>query len=354
MLQTAHKEPVLESTDLQGYSDAVKDSNEKKGEVRDELNSQTRSATAVRELDPQPAPGIGNQSVAMPDDSAPDAATARTAAPAIRALNAPGGNTEAPPQATVGSVALARPAETVPDAASARTAAPAIRAMNAQSEQTEAPPNPCSMDVTYYVPKPPIIESSSASLQVGDQVRIQCGFEKRTRQLEWQQCDAAAQTANSILKSAEDSGSRFSGIVSINDGTVGVTTSPEDHSNFQNMKLWTFDEPGSYQVSCKIDNAFHYASDGQPTYLSAAISVDVAGRSDGLTFSRFEPGLARSVTTVQRPSQPSPDTATGSFRLRERAGVNRETADPSTDASPATRTEQNLRQLQDNGNNERN
>ena len=216
---------------------------------------------------------------------------------------------------------------TVPRVAPARTAAPGIRAITAQQDKPQAPPNPCAMDVTYYVPKQPVVESSSSSLRVGDQVQLQCRFEKRTRQLEWQQCDAAAQTANSILKSAQESGSRYSGIVSINDGTVGVATSPVDGSSFENTKLWKFDEPGSQRISCQVDNPFRFAAEGEPTYLSATISVDVIARSDGRTFSGFERGTARRVATVERTSQTAPVAAAGRFRLLERSEISRESSD---------------------------
>ena len=264
MLQTVRKESALEASDnLQGYSDEVKHTNEKKEEIRDELNGQVRSATAAREPYPQPAPGIGNQSVAMPNASAP--------------------GTEA-----------------------ARTAAPAIRAMNAGQADTAAPPSPCRAEVTYYVPEAPVLVTSGAALQVNDQLQIKCAFRKVTRNMEWQNCDAAAQSAIQILKLGQESGSRYSGIVSIDDGTVGVSTSPEDGSDFENLKLWKFDAPGTHEVSCQIDNTFRFVTEDEEIYLKAAVSVDVGARSDGLTYRGFEPANAVSIRVRPAPSEANP------------------------------------------------
>jgi hypothetical protein len=187
--------------------------------------------------------------------------------------------------------------------------------MNAQQIAPQAPPNPCRMDVTYYVPKPPVIESSSPSLQVGDQVQIQCGFEQRTRQLEWPQCDDEAKRAMASFKFSQESGSRYSGMMIVDDANVSLASSPVEGGNFDNTGTWLFNEAGAHQVICQVDNGLHVAGSDSPVHLRTSVSVRVGVRSDAQEFRAFEPGTARRVPTTSRPAQVAPLASDGRMRL---------------------------------------
>lgn len=177
------------------------------------------------------------------------------------------------------------------------TAATGIRALNSQQSAAEAPPNPCHMDVSYYVPLPPVVESSSPSLQVGDQVQVQCTFEKRMRQMEWPQCDDAAKGEMQSLKNSQESGSRYSGMMIIDDANVGVATSPPDGSSFDNTGTWLFHETGSHEVTCQVDNGLYVAGGERPLYLEAGATLSVGSRSDDAEFRAFDPAAARRINT---------------------------------------------------------
>jgi len=300
-------------------------------------------------------PASAGSLATVPVEPLPTAEPARSANARRRADPSPGATTrsaplpqDAPPATTIGAVALPTQAEAAPRAATARTAAPALRAMNAMSNEQEAPPNACSMDVTYYVPKPPIIETSSPSLQVGHQVQIQCGFEKRTRQLEWQQCDDEAKATMSSLKFSQESGSRYSGMMIVDDANIGIASSPEDGASFDNTGTWIFNEAGSHEVTCQVDNGLHYAGTGSPVYLQAGASVRVGVQSGPQEFRGFEPGTARRVPTTLQPGETAPIGRNGRMRLSDEALQNLENDEP------AKRTEQNLRRRPDNSSNERN
>ena len=240
----------------------------------------------------------------------PQAAPSRAATP----RSAPVAQ-ETPPAMAVQAVAPSSQPEAGPGAAPARTAAPAIRAMSAQQGESIAPPNPCRLEVTYYVPNAPVIESSSPSLQVGDQVQIQCGFEKRSRQLEWQQCDDEAKIAMNSLKFSQESGSRYSGMMIVDDTNVGIATSPTDGSSFDNTGTWVFNEAGSHEVTCQVDNGLHIAGTESPVYLQAAASLRVGGQSGPQEFRAFEPGRARKVMTTSRQTESAPLARDGRIRF---------------------------------------
>jgi len=192
------------------------------------------------------------------------------------------------------------------DAAPVRTAAPALRAMNVRNGNAAAATNSCRMDVTYYIPRPPVIETSSPSLQAGDQVQVQCEFERRTRQLEWPQCDDEAKSAMAALKINQESGSRYSGMMIIDDANIGIATSPVDGASFDNTGTWIFYETGSHDVTCQVDNGLHIFGSDSPLYLQAGASVQVGAQSGAHEFRRFEPRTAAPVSTRPLPSQAIP------------------------------------------------
>ncbi|MDH5500000.1 MAG: hypothetical protein OEY72_02740, partial [Gammaproteobacteria bacterium] len=254
----------------------------------------------------------------------PAAGPARTASPGGQPVPSPVANA-GQASALPGSVAQSVPSMTTmsgpvpgqpdPNTAPARTAAPAIRALNSQQGAAEAPPNPCRMAVSYYVPQQPVVSVSSTRLLVNDQFQIQCSFKKVTRDVDWPQCDAAARTAMQILQRSEESGSRYSGIVAIDGNTVGVTSSPEDGNDFAGTKTWKFEDPGAHEVSCQIDNAFRYAAEGSPTYLNSAVTFDVSARSDGLTYRAYKPEAASTLPVRALPSEAVPTARDGRFRV---------------------------------------
>jgi hypothetical protein len=186
------------------------------------------------------------------------------------------------------------------------TAATGIRALNSQQSAAEAPPKPCHMDVSYYVPLPPVVESSSPSLRVGDQVLVQCRFEKTARQLKWQQCDDDARNVMQSLKYSQESGSRYSGMMIIDDANVGVATSPADDSDFENTGTWIFNEAGSHEVTCQVDNGLYVAGGNTPLYLQTGATLSAGSRSDNSEFRAFDPGAARRINTSSQPSRTEP------------------------------------------------
>ncbi|HNP65239.1 MAG TPA: hypothetical protein PKH39_14985 [Woeseiaceae bacterium] len=204
--------------------------------------------------------------------------------------------------------------------ATERTVAPAIRAMNAQPGAIPLPPNACRMTVNYYAPEAPLVSAISPRLLVNDQFQIQCSFKKIAREVDWPECDDAARTSMQVLKLSEEAGGRYSGIVSIDDSTVGVSSSPESGGDFQSLKLWTFETPGTHKISCQIDNAFHFAAEGEEPYLNADVSVEVGTRSDGLMYRSFEKVNAATLRVRPMPSEAAP-------RLR---GVTTESVQPAT------------------------
>ena len=204
---------------------------------------------------------------------------------------------------------------------SVRTSTGSTRTANTQP--AAAPPNPCRMEVSYYVPQPPIVETSSPSLQAGDQVQIQCAFEKRTRQLEWHQCDDAAKNEMGSLKFSQESGSRYSGMMIIDDTKVGVATSPVNGSSFDNTATWLFSEAGSHTVTCQVDNGLHAADRDSPWYLTSEASLRVNGRGSDREYRRFEPGNARRVKTDGLRSGQNLVGPEAGFRIVEQRGSGR-------------------------------
>ncbi len=202
--------------------------------------------------------------------------------------------------------------------ASARTPAPGSRAMHVQRNELQAPPNPCRITVSYYVPQAPVVSAISTRLLVNDQFQIQCSFKKETRDVEWPECDDTARTSMQVLKLWNEAGGRYSGIVAIDGNNAGVSSSPENGSDFTNTRIWSFEDPGAHEVSCQVDNAFHHAAEGAPTFLNSAVSFDVSARSDGLTFRGFEPESALTHPVRPLPSEDAPTARDGRFRLRDR------------------------------------
>jgi hypothetical protein len=183
------------------------------------------------------------------------------------------------------------------------------------SPVSAAPPNVCSMDVNYYVPLPPIIESSSSSLQVGDQVQVQCAFEKRTQQIEWEQCDGKAKKEMESLKYSQESASRYSGMMIIDNANVGIATSPIDGGDFKNTGTWIFNAAGAPEISCQVDNGLYLAGTDMPLHLQTAASISVGGRSGTTEFRAFDPAAARRVSTSALTSRIEPLAVDGRIRL---------------------------------------
>jgi hypothetical protein len=206
------------------------------------------------------------------------------------------------------------------------------------ADTAEAPPNPCRMEVSYYVPQAPIVSVSSPRLLVNDQFQIQCSFKKVTREVEWPECDDAAQTAMHILALSKEAGGRYSGMVTIDGNTLGVSSSPEDGSDFASTQIWKLEEPGAHDVSCQVDNVFSHAAEGAPTFLGSAVSLDVSARSDGLTYRGFEPDSATTLPVRPLPSEDAPTARDGKFRMLQSEAPARRTTGPAG-SSTATQPE---------------
>ncbi len=142
-----------------------------------------------------------------------------------------------------------------------------------------APPNPCGIDVTYYVPQPPVIRSSATAVRATDRVTIRCDYKAVTAHIEWPACDTEAQSTMRYLQFAKESGSRYSGMLRIDGQNVGVTTSPQDGGDFSSEQVWSYGDAGSHEVNCQIDNGLKYAAKEGVTYLAQAVShkVGIAG-----------------------------------------------------------------------------
>lgn len=283
-----------------------------KDQLREKENQPLSPAKAVPQMPPSPAGPVRTGTVSRQPVPSPIATTgAATELPGAAAQSAP----------VVTTMSRTPPGQPEPDPAAApvRTAAPAIRAMNAKPDAKPAPPNPCRMTVNYYVPEAPVVSAIASRLLVNDQFQIQCSFKKVAREVDWPECDDAARTSMQLLKLSEESGGRYSGIVAIDGNTVGVSSSPEDGSDFVSTKTWTFDDPGAHDVSCQIDNAFHYAAEGAPTYLNSDVALDVSARADGLTFRLFEPESASILSVKPLPSEAVPTARDGRFRMLQDA-----------------------------------
>jgi hypothetical protein len=166
-----------------------------------------------------------------------------------------------------------------------------------------APPNPCRYEATYYEPQAPIVETSSPNVEVGDQLQIRCEFAKKTRRLEWQQCNDDALTAIQILKSGEESGGRYSGLFVVDGATIGVASSPLDRSDFDSTGLWTFNESGVHKIACMIDNGLRPAEKDGAVYLEAGVELTVQGAADAQQFRIFNPEAARRLPTQASPEE---------------------------------------------------
>ncbi len=193
---------------------------------------------------------------------------------------------------TAPQAALAIPGQ-VPATAMPATAIPGA----ARSGAVQAPPNPCDYEATYYEPLPPVIETSAPNYQVGDQVQISCAFEKRTKKLEWQQCDDFAKNAIQVMKYGAESGSRYSGLFVVDGTTIGVSSSPMDGGNFKDAALWTFSEAGEHVVSCMVDNGLRPSEKDGAIYLESQSEVTVSSATGPQTYRRFDPEAARRLPT---------------------------------------------------------
>lgn len=171
------------------------------------------------------------------------------------------------------------------------SATPAATMRNART--MTATPNTCQYEATYYVPQPPVIETSSPNYQAGDQVQIRCEFTKRTRKLEWAQCNDTARNAISMLKLSQESGSRYSGLFVIDGARVGVTSSPADGGDFGGSALWTFNEAGVHRVACHVDNGLRPAEEDSPVYLESRVELEVGGATGERRFRRFDPAAVQ-------------------------------------------------------------
>ncbi len=209
------------------------------------------------------------------------------------------------PAATASSPnqSVALPEAAAPEVAPVRTAAPGIRALNTRTGGLQAASNACRYEATYYEPLPPTIETSSPAFKVGDQVQIRCAFQKRTRMLEWQQCDDFAKNAIEVMKLGVASGSRYSGLFVVDSATIGVSTSPIEGGDFDDAATWTFQEAGIHVVSCMIDNGLRPAEKDGAVYLESQSEFSVGGASGPESFRRFDPDTARRLPTRETPSE---------------------------------------------------
>ncbi len=193
-----------------------------------------------------------------------------------------------------------------------RTAAPATRAMNA-----EAPPNPCGIDVMYYVPDEPVVLAATTAARSLDQVAIRCNFRAVSGRIEWPTCDAEAKTAMQILQLAKESGSRYSGLLSVDGQNVGVATSPINGGDFSSEHVWSYDKAGDHAVSCQIENGLKYAAKGGLDHLVRAISHNVDVAAENREFVPLDINSMKSIAVkrVQASISPLPEGATALLRV---------------------------------------
>jgi hypothetical protein len=257
---------------------------------------------------------------AKPPESLPPSASVTTATPAAPAIS----------QRTAGPVSSESTDGNM-------TLATGTRATGGQTKSTAAPPNPCQLAVSYYVPQAPVVESSAPSLQAGDQVQVQCTFDKKKREMEWQQCDEKAKKEIQSLKYSQASGSRYSGIMIIDDANVGVATSPPDGSGFTNTRTWIFNAAGAHEVTCQVDNGLYVAGGDMPQFLQAGASLSVAGKSASPEFRAFDTASARRVSTRSQVSGAEPIATDGRIRLADQprtSGGKGELINPSLNPQP--------------------
>ncbi len=134
----------------------------------------------------------------------------------------------------------------------------------------------CGIDVTYYVPSVPIINSLASDMSSLDQVAIRCDYTAVTGRIEWPSCDSKAQTAMQILQLAKESGSRYSGVLSIDGQNVGVATSPIEGGDFSSKQVWSYGDTDNHEVSCQIDNGLKYAVNDGVDFLRQAVVHEVS------------------------------------------------------------------------------
>lgn len=211
-----------------------------------------------------------------------------------------------------------------PEADDLRPAAASTR-MPALSRSPEAPlpaPSPCSLEVSFYMPEPPVVRANGTDLQAGDQVEISCSFHKERRRLEWPQCDETAKKAMALVRTTQESAPRYSGIVSIDGNTVGVGSSPADGTAFTRSQLWSFKDPGAHEIRCQTDNALRFAARSAPVYLDNGVSVGVGSRnSGGRQLQRFEAATAAPAGVQTVVSNPTPTFADAGIRLHSLAAA---------------------------------
>ncbi len=182
-----------------------------------------------------------------------------------------------------------------------RNAASGMRAVNPQAESAPQAAESCGIELSYYVPKAPVVTASDA-LETGVPVQIRCVFDKMAKTLEWPHCDNAARNIIEGIMTSQDSGSRYSGIVVIDDANTGVTSSPVDGTAFEHVRNWTFSAPGTHSISCEVDNGLRLAEPDAPARLMATVSLEVAVSSGKVSTGLFDIATARRVAT--RPAEP--------------------------------------------------
>lgn len=178
------------------------------------------------------------------------------------------------------------------------------------------PAGPCGIEVTYYVPEPPIIQSSAGSVSAADQVAIRCDYRAVTAHVEWPVCNAEAQAAMQVLRFAQESGSRYSGILNIDGQNVGVATSPAGGGDFSSEKLWSYGGAGGHEVACQIDNGLKHAAKNGLDYLLQSVRHDVAAAAGIDSLPLDLNALKRiAVNRLQEQIAPLPEGATALLRV---------------------------------------
>ena len=276
--------------------------------------------TAVGSAALQPEAAMPQPATALTDTVTPATPTETTAAAGsateLTGTETPT-NTVAPASpvttAAVHQPALAQPIGEQPDpTALATTAAPA----NPRASGLAAAPNPCSMAVTYYVPQPPVIESSFSSVEVSDQVRIRCDFKAVTETIEWSVCDDQARNKMASLALSQTSNRRYSGKITIDGLNMGVTSSPAEGGDYSGERTWSYEDAGSHEVGCEIDNGLHYVVENTETWLRQVVSHKIGALTELERLRSFDPASVIQLATELLQAQIEPIPAGSLARLK--------------------------------------
>jgi len=163
---------------------------------------------------------------------------------------------------------------------SSLSSSPAQSSTNS-SVQTE---NACALSVPYLKVESPIIETAASDLRQGDVFRVICKFRADLKNLSWPNCDAdtARKVAGYHDKIARSSAARYSGMLDVDGATVRVVASPPAGlGDFDIEHFWVHNKPGTFVLSCKIDNVLQQYVTDSGRYIEASTSVSVGPRVEG-------------------------------------------------------------------------